>query len=282
MAVSIFKVLLVSYETKRPERPKRIRFHPQSHSFACFHAYKQVIGLGYLSTLNLQIQPAVDGNYAGGQTESLFSKQSRRTSIYIAFPLCRELWAISGRHTGGYVPATRKCCALYIREFNMGIRIQGDLKINLSGPQRMALPASFAQHASPALFPILLCLELLRMGLGSGLCQVVSLPSFKRPHSTKELRPPQTCNTAFSMPPPRLGSLGPWNCRSHFWSLHSFYTGKEKRGWYSLMPSLLQVVSSLGEGKTLKREVMVDRNWRTGLLSPTLRLSSLSILNSHS
>lgn len=153
------------------------------------------------------------------------------------------------------MPATCKCCALYIREFNMGISIQGDLKINLSGPQRMALPASFAQHASPALFPILLCLELLRMGLGSGLCQVVSLPSFKRPHSTKELRPPQTCNTAFSMPPPRLGSLGPWNCRSHFWSLHSFYTGKEKKGLYSLMPSLLQDVSSLGEGKTLKREV---------------------------
>lgn len=127
------------------------------------------------------------------------------------------------------MPATCKCCALYIREFNMGIGIQGDLKINPSGPQRMALPASFAQHASPALFPILLCLELLRMGLGSGLCQVVSLPSFKRPHSTKELRPPQTCNTAFSMPPPRLGSLGPWHCRQLTFLESTFFLHGERK-----------------------------------------------------
>lgn len=175
-----------------------------------------------------------------------------RTSIYIAFPLYRGLWAISGRHTGGCEPATCKCCTLYIGEFNMGIGIEGDSRVPKGWLFLLPLLLS-AQPASPALFPILL-LPWAFLGLGSGLCQVVSLPSFKRPHSTKESHPPQTCNTAFSMPTPGLGSLGPWNSRSHFWSLHMspcIFLHGERKGLYSLMPSLPQVVSSVGVGRPL-------------------------------
>lgn len=47
------------------------------------------------------------------------------------------------------------------------------------------------------------------MGLGSGLCQLVSLPSFKRPHSTEELTPTSDLSHRLLHAYTTLGVLGP-------------------------------------------------------------------------